>query len=72
MKIPRYIRNALSRRAYYGELVNKYDNQLNDWLKSHGVSNDIFESPYEINSIMLITEPYRITDRQIKILEALE
>ena len=72
MKIPRYIRNALLRRAYHGDLVNRSDTILNDWLKSRGVSSNVFESPYEINSIMLITEPYRITDRQIEILEALE
>lgn len=72
MKVPRYIKDALSRRAYYGELVNKYDTLLSEWIKSQGVSSDIFEPPYEINSVMLITEPYAITDKQIKILEELK
>lgn len=44
MRIPKEINQALEKRRIAAEMYNRYDEQIRDWLKENGISEDVSRS----------------------------
>lgn len=70
MKVPNHIKDKLIKRAKYGVLVNKLDVEIQQWVESKGINPyEIFDAPFQFNSILLLTEPDNLAAKQYKILK---
>jgi hypothetical protein len=73
MKVPKYIKDLLHRRAKYGELVSALESEFWYWIYENGLDKALldgeFSNLYGESSILLITEPKTLTKRQIEIIE---
>ena len=70
MKVPRYIKDKLVRRAKYGRLVNRLDTEIQEWVESKGITLwEIFDDPFQLNSILLVTEPVNLAVKQYEMLK---
>lgn len=71
MKIPQYIIEKFYKRAKYGNMVEKLDVEIMEWCQNQGVDiESILDSPF--NSMLLLTEPYTLSTKQIEILKNYE
>lgn len=70
MKVPKYIIKKLNKRAEYGRKVSALDSEFMQWCINKGIDfYETFQGVSELNSILLLTEPDTLTQRQIEILK---
>jgi hypothetical protein len=73
MKVPKYIKDLLYRRAKAGELISRLDGEFWECASKNNLDDVLYQEDtsgfYCINSIALIVEPQTLSDRQIEIIE---
>jgi hypothetical protein len=73
MKVPKYIKDLLYRRARYGRLLNSLDCEFWRWAEKNKFDEVLYQEDtsgfYCINSIALVAEPEMLSATQIEIIE---